>query len=154
MGADCVEIDLRLDQDGKLCLTHELPTDFSGSVDTTLLEKYPEITLRSKIFLNSEELVKDLNKGELLDREGQTAFLLENTSLAAERLRSLGATALNAPYEYTSDELIKKMRARNVELSLWTINEEAPLREFMKKDLMNITTRNVYLAMKVINEMK
>ena len=203
LGVDCVEIDLRLDQDGKLWLSHEIPQNFSGltsleeafaliqksgiavncdlkeyealkpaldlakkynigsdqlifsgSVDTKLLEKEPEITLRSKIFLNSEELVKDLIKRELPDREHQTAFLMENASLAAKRLHALGATALNAPYKYTPDELISKMRAKNVELSLWTINEEEPLREFMKKDLMNITTRNVSMALKIRNEIK
>ena len=98
--------------------------------------------------------MKDLIKRELPDREHQTAFLLENASLAAKRLHALGATALNAPYKYTPDELISKMRAKNVELSLWTINEEETLREFMKKDLMNITTRNVSLALKIRNEIK
>ena len=33
---------------------------FSGTVDTGLLEKDPEIVRRCRIFLNSEELVKDL----------------------------------------------------------------------------------------------
>ena len=124
---------------------------FSGSVDTALLEKEPEITRRSKVFLNSEELVRDLTKGELPDRLGQSAFLLANASLAAERLHTLGAAALNAPYKYTPDELIAKMRARNVALSLWTLNEEAALREFMQKDLLNITTRTVSLELAVRN---
>ena len=69
--------------------------------------------------------------------------------MAAERLHTLGAAALNAPYKYTPDELIVKMRARNVALSLWTLNEEAALREFMTKDLLNITTRSVSMAMAV-----
>ena len=124
---------------------------FSGSVDTALLEKEPEITRRSKVFLNSEELVRDLTKGELPDRLGQSAFLLANASLAAECLHTLGVAALNAPYKYTPDELIAKMRARNVALSLWTLNEEAALREFMTKDLLNITTRTVSLALAVRN---
>ena len=72
--------------------------------------------------------------------------------VAAERLHALGAAALNAPYKYTPNELIAKMRARNVALSLWTINEEAALREFMTKDLLNITTRTVSLALAVRNE--
>ena len=95
--------------------------------------------------------MRDLTKGELPDRLGQSAFLLANASLAAERLHTLGAAALNAPYKYTPDELIAKMRARNVALSLWTLNEEAALREFMQKDLLNITTRTVSLALAVRN---
>ena len=200
LGADCVEIDIRLDAQGKLWLTHDLPAlfsgfapmedafalirkkgiavncdlkeygaliptlelaekygigadrlIFSGSVDTALLEKEPEITRRSKVFLNSEELVRDLTKGDLPDRVGQTAFLLANAALAAERLHALGAAALNAPFKFTPDELIAKMRARNVALSLWTLNEEAALREFMTKDLLNITTRTVFLVLAVRN---
>ena len=200
LGADCVEIDVRADRDGKLWLTHDLPEDFSalaalddafsliqksgiavncdlkaygtllpvlelaeeysiradqlifsGSVETALMEKEPEITRRCRIFLNSEELVKDLTGGELPDRAGQTAFLLANASAAAERLHALGAAALNAPYKYATDELIAKMRAENVALSLWTLNEEAALRAFMTKDLLNITTRTVSLALAVRN---
>ena len=43
------------------------------------------------------------------------------------------------------------MRARNVALSLWTLNEEAALCEFMQKDLLNITTRTVSLALAIRN---
>ncbi len=198
LGADCVEIDIRMDAQGKLWLTHDLPAlfsgltpvedafaliqksgisvncdlkeyeallptlklaekygigpdrlIFSGSVDTALLEENPEIARRSQIFLNSEELVKDLSKKELPDRVGQTAFLLANASMAAERLHALGAAALNAPYKYTPDELIAKLRARNVALSLWTLNEEAALKEFMIKDLLNITTRCASMALAI-----
>ncbi len=119
LGADCVEIDVRADQDGKLWLTHDLAEDFSGlaaledafariqksgiavncdlkeygaliptlklaekygigpdrlifsgSVDTALLDKEPEIARRCRVFLNSEELVRDLTKGDLPDRVG------------------------------------------------------------------------------------
>ncbi len=122
---------------------------FSGSVDTALLEKEPEIARRCRIFLNSEELVRDLTKGEPPDRAGQTAFLLANASASAERLHALGAAALNAPYKYTTDELIAKLRARNVALSLWTLNEEAALKEFMTKGLLNITTRRASLALAI-----
>lgn len=202
LGADCVEIDVRADRQGKLWLTHDLPEDysglvsledaflliqnngiavncdlkeygallptlkladqygiarekliFSGSVHPALLERNPEIARRSRIFLNSEELVQDMWKAEPLDRVGHTAFLLANVRSAADRLQALGAEGLNAPYKYMPDELIVKMRARNVALSLWTLNEEKALREFMTKDLMNITTRTVSLALAVRNEL-
>ena len=202
LGADCVEIDIRLDAQGKLWLTHDLPAlfsgltpvedafaliqksgiavncdlkeygallptirlaekygigpdrlIFSGSVDTALLEENPEIARRSQIFLNSEELVKDLSKKEPPDRAGQTAYLLENADAAAKRLWHLGAKALNAPYKYAPDEWIGALRERNVALSLWTLNEEAPLREFMRKDLLNITTRCASMALAIRKEM-
>ena len=127
---------------------------FSGSVDTALLDEKPEIVRRCRIFLNSEELVRDLTGAEPPDRAGQTAFLLANARAAAKRLRSLGIDTLNAPYRHMPDELIVKMRAENVALSLWTLNEEAPLREFMAKDLLNITTRAVSLALAVRNALR
>ncbi len=127
---------------------------FSGSVDTTLLEEKPEIARRSRIFLNSEELTRDLTKAELPEREEQTVYLLENAALAAERLHALGAAALNAPYKHMPDALIDAMRARDVALSLWTLNEEPALREFMAKDLLNITTRMPSLALTVRNALQ
>ena len=203
LGADCVEIDVRSDGEGRLWLTHDLPDVFSGlvsleeafalisksgisvncdlkeygallpvlklaeqcgigpdklifsgSVDTIQLEENPEIAIRSRIFLNSEELVRDLSNGDVPDRAGQTAFLLANIGTASERLRALGAAALNAPYKYMPDELIEKLRERNMALSLWTLNCEEVLREFMAKDLLNITTRSVSMAMAVRDAMK
>ncbi len=198
LGADCVEIDVRADGNGRLWLTHDLPDDyaglvpleeafdvigksgiavncdlkeygallpvlaladdfgigpekliFSGSVDTALLEKEPEIARRARIFLNSEELVRDLMKTDLPDRIGQTAFMLAHAGCVADRFHALHAEALNVPYKYVPDELIAKLRARNVALSLWTLNTEAALKEFMEKDLLNITTRAVSLALAV-----
>ena len=122
---------------------------FSGSVDTALLEKEPEIARRARIFLNSEELVRDLMKTDPPDRTGQTAFMLAHAGCVADRLHALGAEALNAPYKYMPDELIAKLRARNVALSLWTLNNEAALKEFMEKDLLSVTTRCVSLALSI-----
>lgn len=200
LGADCVEVDIRMDTQGKLWLTHDLtaffdgltpledafslvrdsgiavncdlkeygallPTlelaencgiskeqlIFSGSVAPKMLEENPEIVRRARIFLNSEELVKDLSRTELPDRVSQTAFLLAYTSIAAERMRSLRVEVLNAPYKYMPDELIARLRARDIQLSLWTLNEENALREFMTKDLLNITTRCASMALAVRN---
>ena len=200
LGADCVEVDVRMDAQGRLWLTHDLtaffdgltpledafslirdsgiavncdlkeygallPTlelaekcgisreklFFSGSVAPKTLEENPEIARRCHIFLNSEELVRDLSGTEMPDRVSQTAFLLANTSFAAERMRSLQVEALNAPYKYMPDELIAKLRLRDVKLSLWTLNEEKALRDFMAKDLLNITTRCLSAALAIRN---
>ena len=198
LGADCVEVDIRMDARGRLWLTHDLtaffdgltPLEdafslirdsgiavncdlkeygallpvlsladefgigpekliFSGSVDTALLERQPEIARRSRVFLNSEELARDLLKADPPDRIGQTAFFLSHPETVASRLRALGAEALNAPYKHMPNALIAVLRANGVALSLWTLNNEAALREFMKKDLLNITTRCVSLALSV-----
>ena len=198
LGADCVEIDIRMDAQGRLWLAHDLPAFFddltplcdafaligksgvavncdlkeygallpvlalaeeygigperlifSGSVDTALLENEPGIARRARIFLNSEELVRDLMKTDPPDRIGQTAFMLTHAGHVADRLHTLRAEALNVPYKHMSDELIVKLRALNVALSLWTINDEKILKEFMKKEVLNITTRNTSIALRV-----
>ena len=146
LGADCAEVDIRMDAQGRLWLTHDLtaffdgltPLEdafslirdsgiavncdlkeygallpvlsladefgigpekliFSGSVDTALLERQPEIARRSRVFLNSEELARDMLKADLPDRIGQTACFLSHPETVASRLRALGAEALNAP---------------------------------------------------------
>ena len=196
LGADCVEVDVRADMDGRLWLTHDVPKSFgglvsleeafvlihesgiavncdlkeptallptlalaqkmgidreklifSGSVDPALLEAHPEGA--SRIFLNSEELVRDMMQGDPPDRVGQTIFLLMNSRQVAKRMHALGAEALNAPYLLVPDELIIVLRARDVALSLWTVNEDDALREYMAKDLLNITTRRPAAALAV-----
>ena len=198
LGADCVEVDVRADMDGRLWLTHDVPKSFgglvsleeafvlihesgiavncdlkestallptlalaqkmgidreklifSGSVDPALLEAHPEVARSSRIFLNSEELVRDMMQGDPPDRVGQTIFLLMNSRQVAKRMRALGAEALNAPYLLVPDELIIVLRARDVALSLWTVNEDDALREYMAKDLLNITTRRPAAALAV-----
>ena len=198
LGADGVEIDIRMDERGRLWLTHDQPAAFdgltplkdafalirdggvavncdlkeygallpvietadscgigpdklifSGAVDTALLEKDPGIARRSRIFLNSEELIRDMTKETPPDRPCQSAWLLDHCSAAADRLRALGAVALNLPYKYLSEDLFAALRARDVGLSLWTVNDESALRIFMAKDLLNVTTRRVSLALKV-----
>lgn len=202
LGADCVEIDIRMDPQGGLWLSHDPAASFyestplseafalirgggvavncdlkeygtllpvldiaekygigrerlilSGSVAPRLLEERPEIVHRCRVFLNSEELVRDMREGEPPDRVGQREWLAANPDAVAARLRDLGAEALNAPYKHMPDELIGAMRARGVALSLWTLNDEAALRAFMAKDLLNITTRCVSMALDIRNAM-
>ena len=122
---------------------------FSGSVDPALLEAHPEVARSSRIFLNSEELVRDMMQGDPPDRVGQTIFLLMNSRQAAKRIHTLGAEALNAPYLLVPDELIIVLRAREVALSLWTLNDDNALREYLAKDLLNVTTRRPAAALAV-----
>ena len=67
IGKSGIAVNCDLKEYGALIPTLELAEKYgigadrliiSGSVDTALLEKEPEITRRSKVFLNSEELVR------------------------------------------------------------------------------------------------
>ena len=122
---------------------------FSGCVDPKFLASHPAAAARSRIFLNSEELVSDLAGNRDLRRAEQAAFLLAHARPAAERFRLTGAAALNAPYGIMTDDLIGALRAEGIPLSLWTLNDEDVLREYMKKDLLNITTRIPSAALRI-----
>ena len=78
----------------------------------------------------------------------------DNSLASIEKGITLGAEALNAPYKYTPDELIGRMRSEHTALSLWTLNDEKVLMEYMRKDLLNITTRAVSLALSIKKEVK
>ena len=120
---------------------------FSGSVDTKQLRGDPEIVRRARIFLNAEELARDLAPAGSQDPMAQPAFFLANAALVAERFHQLGAEALNASYQRMSPELIDTLRAGDVGLSLWTINDVEALQSALTRDLVNITTRNVSAAL-------
>ncbi|MBQ7184046.1 MAG: glycerophosphodiester phosphodiesterase [Clostridia bacterium] len=122
---------------------------FSGCVDPKFLISHPGAAARSRIFLNSEELVSDLAGNRDLRRAEQAAFLLAHPRPTAERFRRTGAAALNAPYGIMTDDLIGALRAEGIPLSLWTLNDEDVLREYMKKELLNITTRVPSAALRI-----
>ena len=125
---------------------------FSGSVDTGLLSRDPDIARRCTVYLNSEELVKVIAGRADLSREEQTEFLLAHMRTAAERLRDLRASALNAPYTHTPDGLIERLRDEDIPLSLWTLNDPETLRAYMGKGLLNITTRIPSAALRIRGE--
>ena len=196
LGADCVEIDIRMDEKCGMWLTHDVTADyenavplekalrviaqagiavncdlkeyrtflpvlemaeacgiakerliFSGSVDIKALAEQPEIAARARIFLNSEEICRYMAEVYPETREGQTAYIMENLSEAAALMKKLGVEALNAPYKYLTDDEMARLRAADVQLSLWTVNDEADQAWLMKADLVNMTTRSVVSAM-------
>ena len=73
----------------------------------------------------------DLAGNRDLRRAEQAAFLLAHARPAAERFRLTGAAALNAPYSIMTDALIGALRAEGIPLSLWTLNDEDVLREYL-----------------------
>ena len=201
LGADCVEVDVRLDPAGRLILSHDHPEDgaepvplerafsvllgtnagincdlkesaalvpvlelaealrfprerlfFSGAVEIAALRRDPELARRGRILLNSEVLVRSLAPELPDDRAAQQAFLSEQTDAATELIRSLGAEGLNAPYRYMPKILIAALRERGVRLSLWTVNEEAALRDLLAEGLFNLTTRTVRTALRLREE--
>ena len=88
------------------------------------------------------------------ERPAHTKYITENAAKVAQFLRELGVEALNAPYKHTTDEMIKVMRENGVELSLWTVNDEAEQVRLMKVDLLNMTTRKASSALRIRSEIR
>ena len=198
LGADCVEVDVRMDAAGKLWLTHDTASDYgalipleaafervaasraavncdlkeyaalrpvlaladrcgvgpaqlalSGSVDPALLGRDPEIARRARIFLNCEELVFAMAPDLPRTPKAIVDFIEQNLPRIADGFHAAGAEALNAPFRLLTPERIAVLRAREVPLSLWTVNEAPHLRRLLKENPRNITTRSVRLALRL-----
>lgn len=120
---------------------------FSGAVDIRLLLQDAAIARRSRIHLNSEEIVAHLTGAPAPDRSQQARYLLENRAAVAAFLRSVHAEALNAPYKYFTDADISALQAEGIALSLWTVNDEEALQRLLPCRLLNITTRQPRAAL-------
>ena len=215
LGAEWVEVDVRLDTAGVLRLSHDARADysgaetlerafarvadakvsincdlkepralypvlalaerygltggrliFSGSVSCDLLAADPEIARKSRVFLNIEELAKYLYSGEAADfaeilrspwsclRPRYAEIMDSRIPQLAAAAKSVGAAAINLPFEGLTHAHITRLRACGAELSLWTVNREADMRRLLSEDLLGITTTNVRKAMQVRAEMK
>lgn len=203
LGADCVEIDIRMDASGALWLTHDTTEDyteavplekaltviaqsgisvncdlkeertlyptlelaekcgiprehliFSGSVNVGMLIADPAIARRAQIFLNSEEIYHHM-VGEGPDtREAHAEFICTGAGKISALLKQLGVEALNAPYKYFTLDQIDAIRNEDIELSLWTVNDEEAQKQLMGKDLLNMTTRKAASALHLRKEIR
>lgn len=201
LGADCVEVDVRLRSDGTLWLSHDVPEEsaqpltlaaafeavlpagmaincdlkdadalypvlalaerlalpraqliFSGAVSIPALLKDENVARRSRIFLNSEEIVSHLTAAPAPSRQQQAQYLLENRAAVAQLLRTVQAEALNAPYKYFSLSDIALLQAEGIALSLWTVNEEDALQRLLPVNALNLTTRQPRAALTLRGE--
>ena len=200
LGADCIEIDIRMDPQGKMWLTHNeledysaaLPLEtafgtilksdaavncdlkekkllypvleaaetagfsperlvFSGSVDVGLLLRDPSVVRRSRIFLNVEQIftymmISPFNPES---REERALLFDEHIEGIAALVHRLGVECINPSFRIMTPERIADCHAREIGLSLWTVNDEADQERLLREDLVNITTRNVKSAIRL-----
>ena len=198
LGADFVEVDVRLDPNGVPRLTHDMPAAFdalptledalrlaaeggvgvncdlkesaaldaalalgeacgldsgrlafSGDVPVARLLAEPDIARRGTILLNSEILCAHMAGTDTLTRAEQSLFIAAHPDQVRELLAGTGARALNAPYQALPLMLLRGLRACGVALSLWTVSDQAALRQLLGEDLFNITTRTVGDALRL-----
>ena len=123
-------------------------TILSGSVNVEWLLKDASIGKRAEIYINSEEICRYLapEKG---DRNAQAAYLADNAREVARLMRDMGARALNAPYQFFTDDMFRAFADAGIALSLWTVNNEDDIRRVLEKRPLNITTRAPRLALRL-----
>jgi len=135
----------------------------TGSVTPLVLGKNPIILKRSSVWINIEECLRYFC---LTENETVKTFqeLIMNTMEADTLLASLapysasimeaviteclrrGIKVINLPYMENIAALIHRMKERGIGASVWTVNEEEPLKRLFGLGALNVTTRNTRLA--------
>lgn len=190
VGADCTEVDVHLDGEGKLWLIHDTPVTYeglvsldealtpilesgigvncdlkhsealyptlalaegrglpraqlflSGSVPVQMLLDDPEIVRRARVLLNIECLLEYMMPDFARNWQSSFDFAAAHLDELCALIKKLGVEAVNAPYKYFPAALREAMEAQGIAFSLWTINDESRLPEYLSKNLLNITTR-------------
>ena len=57
-------------------------------------------------------------------------------------------TVLNINYKFCSDKMIEDLKRRNIDVSLWTVDDSKQRIHYIKENVYNITTRQVRDAIK------
>lgn len=102
---------------------------FSGSVSMERMKQDPEV--RSRTLLNVRPIVPP---------EGGAAAE-EQLDELVRTCRSCGAAIINVSYEMCTDQVLTRLRAENIGVSAWTVNEEAAARRLLAHGIYNITSR-------------
>ena len=140
---------------------------FSGSLSPALLRKNPEITKRSAVYLNVEEILRELYLDTLTSAEREA--LAENPSWNVVRERmtdisgyaariaslcwELGVRALNFPLFLCREPIFAALRELNVPFAIWTVNEPQEIQWLLGEKVCNITTRRAKTALALREEM-
>lgn len=127
---------------------------FSGSVDVGRLRNDASIVRRARIFLNLTQIAPHLTPTPPRNWEEAAALFDARLEEIAGLVRRLGVECINPPYRMMPPERIDAALACGLQLSLWTVDEEADQRALMQKDLLNMTTRNVSGALRVRREIR
>ena len=143
----------------------------TGSVYPQTLLETPTILAKSSVWINIEEVLKYLNLAgsdalkpfhELMP-PGTEKDLFRKISASSSALLmetivtaclDWGVKVLNMPYLETTAPLIPMMKDKGLEASVWTVNEKEKLTQLFSLGVLNVTTRNTALAVKVREEIK
>lgn len=160
-GADALEVDVRMGENGILILSHDktdedavrqlalisgLKTEqilYSGSVRPVPVTESC-IWRDVEVFWNIEEYLPDIYKEQKED------LLFEQAAYKISRAcRKYGIHTVNVNEKIATEEFIRVTGENDIDLSVWTVNDEERFRELLGQGVKNITTRNVKMACEV-----
>lgn len=94
------------------------------------------------IFFNIENIFEDFYKNNEFYLSNKREFVKK----VSEYFKKHNLSVLNINYKFCDDEMIQLFKDNEIELSLWTVDNEEKRKEFMKKNVHNITTREAIEA--------
>ena len=117
---------------------------FSGSFGVDALARAPEMRKHARVFLNIEEYVPDLYETLKKDpsRIGEAAHQI------AAVCREHKIDTVNTYYPLAVPSFQKILAEDGIGVSVWTVNDEKEIRNFLERGVTNITTRNLTGALR------
>lgn len=182
-GADFIETDIRMEEGGRLYLSHDLPNDTSSCVSfETLLDMVCETpNMRINCDVKTEGLIEPVMElakkrsaewrilftgqcnedGELISRLGGELWysLWEDkdgsaTADAVNYCKEHNLKIINPFFGLITPERIELLKENGLAYSAWTPSTEADIRPLLEAGIANITTRAPLLALKLRKEIQ
>jgi len=179
-GAEMIEVDVRMDENGLLYMSHDVPEDISACV--TLREMFslvaPEEKLGMNLDVKTEGLIEPVMAlasefglcGRIVFTGACNSDRAKINALGGEMWRSMwpgdvipegieankvdGSPYLNVYFGMVTDEYDAALRAAGGGFSVWTVDKEEDIVRFLKMGVSNITTRKPVLALKLRKELQ
>ena len=179
-GAEMLEVDLRMANDGTLYLSHDAPEDISKRPQLTDLLGIIAATDGIGVNLDAKEEGLVAPAMEVVRAFGLTGRVIFTGSCTHERAlaaslgtdvwRNLadgesiedglaciledGSPCLNVRYSLITKAHQQLLQSRGKGFSAWTLNDEDSLRRYLGMGVVNVTTRRPVLAVKLRKEIQ
>lgn len=115
---------------------------FTGSVTRakTFLQSFKDVC----VMINPEELIPSFYSDIRAEKEKTMHALLDVC-------RESGYTAINIDFRVMDDSLYEMCAEAGIAVSAWTADQEADIRRLCEKQVLNITTNDPELALKIVS---
>lgn len=182
-GAEMIEFDIR-EKDGYFFLSHDIPQlpDKCVPLDEAMSLLQPHEKMKINCDVKTENLMEEVMKtaarygmsdrivftgapanGKLETARGLGADMWhslfgretpEEVEAAIAECRDSGCVSLNLYFKMADEALHRRLLSAGMGLSVWTVNEEADLRRMLELGVMNITTTQPRLALRLRKEIQ